>query len=57
MSNNDGKNEQRISIDVDKDLWHEVGVQSAVQGVLKKEYLRQALEEKIEKDKKGYEII
>lgn len=51
------KNEQRISIDVDKDLWHEVGVQSAVQGVLKKEYLRQALEEKIEKDKKGYEII
>lgn len=45
-------NEQRISIDVDRDLWHEVGVQSAIQGVLKKEYLRQALEEKIKNDKK-----
>lgn len=50
-------NERRISIDVDKDLWHEVGVQSAIQGVLKKEYLRQALKDKIEKDKKEHDII
>lgn len=55
--NTNEKNEQRISIDVDKDLWHEVGVRSAMKGIMKKEYLKQALEEKIEKDKKGYEII
>lgn len=50
-------NEQRISIDIDKELWHEVGVQSAIKGIMKKEYVRQALEEKIKKDKKGYDII
>lgn len=50
-------NEQRISIDIDKDLWHEVGVQSAVKGIMKKEYVKQALEEKIKKDKKGYDVI
>lgn len=56
MSNQD-TNEQRISIDIDKELWHEVGVQSAIKGIMKKEYVRQALEEKIKKDKKGYDII
>lgn len=51
------KEERRISIDIDKDLWHQVGIQSAINGVLKKEYVKQALEEKIERDRKGYEVI
>lgn len=50
-------NEQRISIDIDKDLWHEVGVRSAIRNMMKKEYVKQALEEKLEKDKKGYDVI
>ena len=45
------KNEQRISIDIDKELWHEVGVQSAIKGIMKKEYVRQALEEKVCREK------
>jgi len=51
------KNEKRVSIDINKDLWHQVGIKSAVKGVSKKEYVQQALEEKIEKDKKGYDIL
>lgn len=45
-------NEKRVSIDIDKDLWHQVGVQSAKKGIMKKEYVRRALEERIDKDKK-----
>lgn len=51
------KNERRISIDVDKELWHQVGIESAKKDILKKEYVKQALEEKINKEKKEYDII
>lgn len=51
------KNEQRITIDVDKDLWHEVSIQCAIKGIMKKEYVHQALKEKLDKDKSGYDII
>lgn len=44
-------NEQRISIDVDKNLWYEVGVQSAIMGISKKEYLKKALEQKVRQTK------
>lgn len=42
---------QRINVDVDKSLWRDVGIRCAEQGVTKRTFMEQALEEKLERDK------
>lgn len=41
---------QRINVDVDKSLWRDVGIRCAEQGVTKRTFMEQALEEKLERD-------
>lgn len=40
---------QRLTIDMDKKLWHQVGIESAKLGITKREFTTNALKEKIEK--------
>lgn len=43
------KEQKRINIVIDKDLWIEVGIESAKLDITKKEFTTQALIEKIER--------
>lgn len=43
------KKEQRVTIDINKELWHQVGIESAKLGIYKKDFLEKALKEKIER--------
>lgn len=40
---------RRINVDIDKKLWHEVGIESAKLGITKKDFTTMALREKINK--------
>lgn len=43
------KEVRRITLDIDKRLWYEVGIESAKLDVTKREFVETALREKIEK--------
>lgn len=47
---------RRINIDMDKRLWHQVGIESAKLGITKKEFTTRALQEKINKTKSESEL-
>lgn len=40
---------KRVNIDIDKKIWHQVGIESAKLDITKKEFTTQALIEKIER--------
>lgn len=41
--------EQRVTIDMNKELWHQVGIESAKLGITKREFTETALREKVNK--------
>lgn len=43
------KETRRINIEIDKKLWHQVGIESAKLGITKKDFTTMALKEKIER--------
>ena len=44
---------QRVNMDLPKELWKKVGIQSVIEGVQKRELVVKALEEYLIKTKKG----
>lgn len=46
------KETERKTIEIEKGLWHEVGIACAILGITKREFTNMALKEKLERIKK-----
>lgn len=42
---------QRINVDINRQLWQEVGIRCAEKGVTKRTFMEEALAEKLERDR------